>query len=341
MIPSGHVMELPISIYKPEQVIEDLWHKSLTPNFRRISGPKSDPSLAGAAFTSVSLSAPDYLNHLYLKALKLGIKFVRKSFDSIFQPFESSRGLDFVPIADLVVNATGLGARHLKGVEDDKVMPIRGQTVVVDCPNVKECVMSISQSKDGESAYIIPRPNGQAILGGCFQINNWNTNVDEDMSQRILKSCFELNNNLSPTGRFEDIKVVRHNVGLRPAREGGTRLELEMIKSQNDYFEEQLPVVHAYGIGPAGFQCSWGMAEDVSNLIDEHFKTNRNYLEPSSSSPAAKVLTYNNDTNNSLTKSSTTPRSCPSVSSSSNRPRASSQRWIPKSPIITPQTVLI
>ena len=161
------------------------------------------------------------------------------------------------------------------------------------------------------------------------------------MSQRILKSCFELNNNLSPTGRFEDIKVVRHNVGLRPAREGGTRLELEMIKSQNDYFEEQLPVVHAYGIGPAGFQCSWGMAEDVSNLIDEHFKTNRNYLEPSSSSPAAKVLTYNNDTNNALTKSSTTPRSCPSVSSSSNRPRASSQRWIPKSPIITPQTVLI
>jgi D-amino-acid oxidase len=32
---------------------------------------------------------------------------------------------------DLVVNATGLGAKSLVGVEDDTVYPIRGQTVLV------------------------------------------------------------------------------------------------------------------------------------------------------------------------------------------------------------------
>lgn len=318
-------MELPITVYKSEQGIKDLWHKHLTPNFRRIPGPSTNPGVSGAAFTSVSLSAPDYLQHLHQTAVQLGVNFVRKSFKSIHEPFESGQN---IPAADLVVNATGLGARKLEGCNDPQVMPIRGQTVVVDAPNVKECVMALDSSYGSESAYIIPRPNGQAILGGCFQVGDWNTEVDIEMGQRILDRCFKLNKNLSPTGKFEDIKVVRHNVGLRPAREGGARLEFEMLEDPEG-FDEAHPVVHAYGIGPAGYQCSWGMARDVFNLVDEHLKPSRS-------------LDMLASTENMRQSATTTPRSCPvAPTTQTTRSRSSSQRWIPQSPIISPQTVLI
>jgi D-amino-acid oxidase len=32
---------------------------------------------------------------------------------------------------------------------------------------------------------------------------------------------------------------------------------------------KEVEVVHAYGIGPAGFQASWGMAKEASDLVGE------------------------------------------------------------------------
>ena len=29
-------------------------------------------------------------------------------------------------------------------------------------------------------------------------------------------------------------------------------------------------VVHAYGVGPAGYQVSWGLAQEVAKLVGEH-----------------------------------------------------------------------
>lgn len=29
-------------------------------------------------------------------------------------------------------------------------------------------------------------------------------------------------------------------------------------------------IVHAYGVGPAGYQVSWGVAKEVAELVEEH-----------------------------------------------------------------------
>jgi D-amino-acid oxidase len=55
----------------------------------------------------------------------------------------------------LVVNATGLGARTMIGVEDSAVYPARGQTVLVKAPEVSRCVMHVegfmaAPAKEGE-----------------------------------------------------------------------------------------------------------------------------------------------------------------------------------------------
>lgn len=68
-------------------------------------------------------------------------------------------------IADIVVNACGLSARELNGVNDKAVVPIRGQLVIVanECsrnafaPNMEHLNMD---KRIGEVSYVIQRPAG-------------------------------------------------------------------------------------------------------------------------------------------------------------------------------------
>ena len=67
----------------------------------------------------------------------MGIPLQRRRLASLDHAFDIS-GIGKVP---LVVNATGLGARSLIGVEDTAVYPARGQTVLVRALEVSRCVM--------------------------------------------------------------------------------------------------------------------------------------------------------------------------------------------------------
>lgn len=63
---------------------------------------------------------------------------------------------------------------------------------------------------------------------------------------------------LANGGGVEKLEVVRHNVGLRPVRNGGIRLERERIGG--------VDVIHAYGHGGYGYQTSWACTEEVVRL---------------------------------------------------------------------------
>lgn len=183
----------------------------------------------------------------------------------------------------LVINATGLGSRTLLGVEDGLVHPIRGQTVTVRAPSVVGCFGIKDPQSGGQQCYIIPRPGpeGHVTLGGTFLPNEYSTLPDPLTAERILKDAYKLCPQLASgsgtredgkTNSWKDIQIVSHNVGLRPARTGGMRLELEHRvlgqdsngKEGNDQHAGLVPAkgqvgrgrvvgcVHAYGIGPAG-----------------------------------------------------------------------------------------
>ena len=75
------------------------------------------------------------------------------------------------PVA--VVNATGLLAYKLGGVEDKNMYPTRGQTILVrnEC---SQMYFSSGLRLEENPTYIIPRGfGGGTILGGCRQHNNW------------------------------------------------------------------------------------------------------------------------------------------------------------------------
>ncbi|CED84830.1 D-aspartate oxidase [Phaffia rhodozyma] len=262
--------------------VNDAFYNSFIPD-HKITPKNQLPKqyFSGSSLTTLSLAPPVYLKYLYDQLKAKNVRFIRKKVESID---EAARVLG--EKAGCVVNATGLGALSLGGVFDQNVVPIRGQTVLVKAPWLKNG-LGVDGFEDGTFTYIIPRPDGNAILGGTMTYNSWDTSVDPEIADRILRNAFKVMPELSKTGKFDGIQVVSHNVGLRPGRNGGPRLELETLRlprqgslgmsdptwvpGGNDV--ETVGVVHAYGIGPAGYQASWGMAQDASDLVDKYFRT--------------------------------------------------------------------
>lgn len=170
--------------------------------------------------------------------------------------------------ADLVVNATGLSSLHLGGVEDEKVYPARGQIVLVR--NEVGIMASTSGTDDGpdEAVYIMQRAaGGGTILGGCLQKGNWESQPDPNLANRIMKRAVELCPQLVPEGAgIEGLSVIRHGVGLRPMRDGGIRVEKEVIAGSDG---RSVNVVHNYGHAGYGYQTSYGVCATAAKLANE------------------------------------------------------------------------
>ena len=221
-------------------------------------------------FEAYTLNPPRYLAHLSSKLSRAGVPILRRRVSSLDEAYEVDVGGGRKWSTELVINATGLGSRTLIGVEDPLVHPARGQTVTVYAPNVRTCYSTKDKKRlqgSGVQTYIIPRPGpeGHVTLGGTYEKGNWSTLPDPGVAERILKECYALCPALGVEGEgWESVQVVSHNVGLRPAREGGMRLELEkrvvgrggglipLSARKAEKGPREVAVVHAYGIGPAG-----------------------------------------------------------------------------------------
>lgn len=216
----------------------------------------TDHSAKGAAFgvefDTVTLNAPEYVKWLYAECVKRGVIFVTKAiekFDDIGTEFR------------IIINCTGLGAGRLCGISE--VYPTRGQTILVK--NSTNLINTYSRVGQDYLSYLIPRPgSGGLIIGGCQEPNNWDYAVDEKLSNKMMMWALTLYPGVFPIDhKFE---IIKHNVGLRPSRKGGPRVETEKCNNRD--------IIHAYGIGGWGFQASWGLALQVCALFDRIVATN-------------------------------------------------------------------
>jgi D-amino-acid oxidase len=139
--------------------------------FREIPSEELPPGVkAGMSLTTVSINTQIYLPYLQSQLLSLGATFIRRHLSHIRDAFKLVS-----PPAAVVVNATGILASRLGGVDDPAVYPTRGQTILVR----NECSKMYFRSGERlglEPTYIIPRRfGGGTILGGCRQPGNWYT----------------------------------------------------------------------------------------------------------------------------------------------------------------------
>jgi D-amino-acid oxidase len=207
----------------------------------------------------VCINTALYLPYLVGQCRKLGIVLKRRILEHIVDARVCHHTGE---IADIIVNCTGLMACVLGGVEDKKVLPARGQTVLVR--NDSELLVGTSGTDDGpeESLYFMDRASGGGtILGGSYQLGNWDSRPDPNLAIRIMERAAELHPQFVDGNKISGFSVIRHAVGLRPFREGGVRLEKEKIG--------EAWVVHNYGHAGYGYQVSYACAEDVTRLVGE------------------------------------------------------------------------
>ncbi|GMK56934.1 hypothetical protein CspeluHIS016_0307740 [Cutaneotrichosporon spelunceum] len=270
LIPSGLAMPLPITRFAPTETgLHNHWYAGVTDNYKRLPADKCPPGCVGVSFTSVSVNSPYYIEWLGAQCTALGVVLRRTTLKSLAEAVR--------PNTQAVINATGLGAGQLADVKDELVEPIRGQIVVVRAP-VKRCVMDTTMNHPTRSTYIIPRPNSgnQVICGGCYEVGSTVREPDPDMTRSILEHCLARVPELSKDGTVEGIEVIRECVGFRPSRRSGPRLERE----DKRFGSRNVPVVHAYGIGPAGYQASWGMAGEACKLVGDALVEGNKVEEP-------------------------------------------------------------
>jgi glycine/D-amino acid oxidase-like deaminating enzyme len=87
---------------------------------------------------------------------------------------------DFAALPEsLVFNCTGLGSRELFG--DQELQPARGQLAIL------EPQPDVNYAFTGSPGYMFPRPDG-ILLGGTFELDEWDPTPEPAMIQRIIAS---------------------------------------------------------------------------------------------------------------------------------------------------------
>lgn len=206
----------------------DPWWRGAVPSLDRETAlPPGYPD--GWTFVSPVVDMPVFLRWLVARVEELGGTLTRMNLSAL--PADGS----------LVVNATGLGARHFGA--DPAVHPVRGQVVVVEQVGLDRWTLDRSGL-----TYVVPRTH-EVVLGGTEVEGEWSRTPDPAVAEQVLHRATAL------VPALEGARVLRHKVGLRPARPG---VRLERVGD----------VIHCYGHGGAGMTLSWGSADEVAGLAD-------------------------------------------------------------------------
>ncbi len=209
----------------------DPWWRDAVPALTRVLEP-ARPYVDGWSFVAPVLEMPVYLRWLLGRVESMGGTVTRMALPAL--PDQ----------AEVVVNATGLGARRT--ADDPSMVPVRGQVVYVEQVGVERWWLDSSGP-----VYVVPRSH-DIVVGGTDDEGEWDRRPDPDVAKLILERAVALVPELASAA------VLGHKVGLRPARPE-VRLEVEQ--------RGRTRVVHCYGHGGAGVTLSWGSAEEVAGLV--------------------------------------------------------------------------
>ncbi|EXL71840.1 hypothetical protein FOPG_12538 [Fusarium oxysporum f. sp. conglutinans race 2 54008] len=248
--PESSVKRIPMEeFFDEERTEDDLWFKDFVPDFRLLEKEElPEGTKGGITYTTIVLNPNIFLPWMRSTLERSGVRFMRLDLHAL----SDARHLGH----DVLINAAGLGPRHLVDVKDPDMLFLKGQIILVKS-DYKKCLMR----DDGKDyTYVIPRLDGTVIMGGIRDPDISNTEVDLDIDKDITRRV-----NKSLPAHFSadpaDHDIVGHNVGIRPYRSTGMRIEKQIKDGQN--------IVHAYGITGGGYIFGFGVAREVVKLVNE------------------------------------------------------------------------
>lgn len=217
----------------------DPWYRERLSFFQRMAKSDLPDGMQDGFLIDVPIVAPP----IYLAALQ-------RQFEAAGGLIETRRLRSFSEVADeaaLLVNCSGVGAREL--ARDEAVYPIRGQTVLVDAPQIEAGYMDNS-----DVVHIFPRADG-VLLGGIKRAGDGERRIDPAISGAIIADCSGIEPSLA------DASVLRQFSGSRPGRHA--------VRLESEWLTPGCAVIHNYGHGAIGYTLSWGCAEEVLALARE------------------------------------------------------------------------
>ncbi|KAG0335962.1 hypothetical protein BG004_008253 [Podila humilis] len=272
---------------KPKN-FQDPWFKRLLANYRHIPSAELPPGIEfGITYTTVTVNAPKYLQFLQEQVMARGGIIERATVDSLKALAQISHDKSGSK-PEVLVNCSGLGSRTLAGVHDLQMFPTRGQIVIVRVPDeiwpkAKQFTMERyaegSAMDTGKITYVIPRENGEIVLGGTMEHWSIRETIAEETSKAIVERVVATRPDL-----FSNATILRSCAGLRPNRRGGVRVSasVEQLDWNEGWKPHSFVVAHNYGHGPFGYQASVGCAaktvkniEDSLHTLEQHRQTSK------------------------------------------------------------------
>lgn len=182
------------------------------------------------------------------RVIQYRLKDVREAFELAERMKLGMRGVT------KVVNCSG---RNFD--QDSNMQIIRGQTVLVK-QQYHETITR--QNADGSWAFLIPRPGGGGtIMGGSKEVGDFETRVRPQTRKTLLQQAARYFPDFVES--VEKLDIMQDNVGRRPWREGGLRIEIENLDSGQI-------IIHGYGAGGRGYELSWGAARKIADIAIVH-----------------------------------------------------------------------
>jgi D-amino-acid oxidase len=202
------------------------------PDVRPLSADERGGFRTGMAVTLPFADMPTYLEYLARRAAGLGVTV-------------EQRRLEALPDGDgaVVVDAAGSGARELAG--DPALTPVRGVHVVLAGTVLEEFRMEVVAAPRWTNVF--PHA-GRTVVGGVALPED-DATPDDEVAAAVLARA------VAVEPRLADARVLGCEVGWRPVRPA-PRVE-----------RDERGVVHAYGHGGVGVTVSWGVADEVTELV--------------------------------------------------------------------------
>jgi D-amino-acid oxidase len=206
----------------------------------------------GCEYRTYCVNVPVYCKWLLNRFLGKGGKVLRQNLTNVESAFDvaNQEGLGDDPT---VVNCSGMNFGN-----DPAMKIIRGQTVLVMQQYGKTVTR---QNSDGSWAFLIPRPcGGGTIVGGSKEFGDMEEKPRVETRKKLLRQAVKHFPDFVKSEH--EFAIISDNVGRRPYREGGLRLESEVSA------DGRKQIIHAYGIGGRGYEISWAVAERVAQLVN-------------------------------------------------------------------------
>ncbi|KAF9579943.1 hypothetical protein BGW38_003593 [Lunasporangiospora selenospora] len=259
---------------KPKNFV-DPWFNTLLKGYRYLNKDELPQGIQfGTTYITVTMNAPKYLQFLQKKFLALGGMLERATLASLKElaryPHDTQGNRP-----DIIVNCSGLGSRNLLGVHDHQMFPMRGQIVIVKVPDEiwpKAKQFTMERYAEGASmgtgtvTYVIPRDNGEIVLGGTMDRWSYAEAPEEETTKAIVQRVLATRPDL-----FKDATILRSCVGLRPNRHGGIRVtaSVEQLDWNEGWDNPVAVVAHNYGHAGFGYQASYGCAQKTVANIEQ------------------------------------------------------------------------